>query len=129
MMKSTVDSRSKGEAEISEVMDVEEALERLGNDEDLFRDIVQNYLEDAPGILSKIHAAADGSDSQTLQRAAHSLKGLASTLSAHEVVGASSKLEYMGASHNLAETAKALEDLDRRVEELNRTIEQLLRRT
>jgi len=128
IMKTTVSTRSESQSQLDAVMDVNDALRRLGNDEELLRDIVQIYLEDAPGMLDKIHAAVSSADSNGLQRAAHSLKGLAATLSAQEVVGVASRLEHMGATRNFAEAAKTVAEADQRVGELNQAVQELLRR-
>jgi HPt (histidine-containing phosphotransfer) domain-containing protein len=127
-MKSTVDARAGREAQLSSVIDVNDALERLGNDHDLFREIVQIYLEDAPAILNRIHEAVKGAEAGALQHSAHSLKGLASSLSAHDVVAAAARLEHVGSSRDLTEAQHALDDVDQRVEELNHAIKDFLRR-
>jgi two-component system, sensor histidine kinase and response regulator len=127
-MKSTVHSRSSQNALSKDVMNVEDALRRLGDDEELLRDIVQIYLEDAPPMVERIHDAVARGDTHALQRAAHSLKGLAATLSASEVVGAAGRLEHMGASRNLSEAAKAVAEVDQHVRDLNAAVQQLLRR-
>ena len=108
-------------------MNVDEALQRLGDDVDLLRDIVQIYLEDAPAMVEKIHTAVSQADSNTLQRAAHSLKGLAATLSASEVVGVAARLEHMAAIRNLSEASKVVAEIDERVDELNQAVREFLR--
>jgi HPt (histidine-containing phosphotransfer) domain-containing protein len=109
------------------VMDADQVLQRLGNDEDLLRDIIQIYLEDVPGMVKKIHAAVEENDANSLQRAAHSLKGLASTLSAHEVVDVAYRLEHIAATRNLADAAKTAVEVDQRVDELSRAVKDYLR--
>ena len=108
------------------IMDVEDALQRLGHDEELFRDIVLIYTEDSPGMLKAIHEAVDHADTPALQRAAHSLKGLTATLSAREAASAAYRLEQMGATGNLQEAAGALAELDRRVAELDQAVAEYL---
>jgi HPt (histidine-containing phosphotransfer) domain-containing protein len=56
------------------------------------------------------------------------LKGLAATLSAHEVVAAAARLEHAASSRNLSEAAQNVADVDRRVSELNQAAQQFLRR-
>src|SRR5688500_15995122 len=109
-MKSTMPSRSGGDPRWGVTLDVKDALQRLGNDEELLRDIIQIYLEDSPAMLERIHAAVAAADANELQRAAHILKGLAATLSAAEVVGVAQRLEHIGASRNLTDAASAAED-------------------
>jgi HPt (histidine-containing phosphotransfer) domain-containing protein len=107
-------------------MDVEDALQRLGHDEELFRDIVLIYTEDSPGMMKTIHEAVDNAGAPALQRAAHSLKGLTATLSAREAASAAYRLEQMGATGNLHEAAGALAELDRRVAELDQAVAEYL---
>jgi HPt (histidine-containing phosphotransfer) domain-containing protein len=126
-MKSTAHPHAGTDSPLSGVMDVEQALQRLGNDEDLLRDIIQIYLEDAPGMVRKIHAAVEEEDANNLQRSAHSLKGLASTLSAHEVVDVAYRLEHIAATRNLADAAKTAAEVDQRVDELSRAVQEYLR--
>jgi HPt (histidine-containing phosphotransfer) domain-containing protein len=118
-MKPGADKSSQKIRASSAIMDVEDALHRLDEDEDLFRDIVQIYLEDAPHMLQSIHDAVSGADARALQRAAHGLKGLTATLSAQSASGAAYRLEQMGATGNLAEVNAALAQIDERIDELN----------
>lgn len=110
------------------VMDVEDALQRLGHDEDLFAEIAQIYLEDAPAMLQSIHDAASQVDARALRRAAHSLKGLSATLSAHAVAAASYRLEQMGATGNFTDVSPAVAQVDERVDELNAAVREYLKR-
>jgi HPt (histidine-containing phosphotransfer) domain-containing protein len=126
-MKSTTHPHARMDSPLSAQMDVEQALQRLGNDDDLLRDIIQIYLEDAPGMVKKIHAAIEENDANSLQRAAHSLKGLASTLSAHEVVDVAYRLEHIAATRNLVDAAKTAAEAEQRVDELSRAVKQYLR--
>jgi len=129
-MKTTVHSTNENEYDphYGEVMNVDEALQRLGDDVELLRDIVQIYLEDAPAIVERIHTAISQSDANSLQRAAHSLKGLAATLSAAEVVGVAAKLEHLAATRDMSDASKSIAEVDERLDELNRAVQVFLRR-
>lgn len=100
-------------------MDVREALSRLEDDHNLLSDIIEIYLEDSPPLLDKIRRAVMGNDSRALQRAAHSLKGLAVTLSAGDVAAAASRLEHMGSSNCLSDAAAAVAELESYLNDLN----------
>ena len=100
-------------------MDVRDALSRLGNDHELLSDIIGIFLEDSPALLEKIRRAVMGNDPTALQRAAHSLKGLAATLSAEDVAAASRRLELMGASNCLSDAVTAVTQLETLLSELS----------
>lgn len=99
-------------------MDVRDALSRLGNDHELLSDIIGIFLEDSPALLEKIRRAVMGNDPTALQRAAHSLKGLAATLSAEDVAAASRRLELMGVSNCLSDAVAAVSQLETLLSEL-----------
>jgi HPt (histidine-containing phosphotransfer) domain-containing protein len=109
-------------------MDVEDALHRLDHDQDLLREIVLIYVEDSPGMLTTIQRAVEQGDASSLQRAAHSLKGLAATLSARDTANAAYRLEQLGASGNLTEAKPALTALEQRLTELNESVDAFLHR-
>lgn len=111
------------------IMDVEDALQRLDHDQDLFREILQIYIEDSPGMLQSIRDAVQNADAALLQRAAHSLKGLTATLSAQQVVAAAYRLEQMGATGNFSEATAAITAMDQQVRDLNQVAQQYLERT
>jgi HPt (histidine-containing phosphotransfer) domain-containing protein len=121
-------SNQQGQGLSSPVMDVDDALQRLGHDEDLFAEIVQIYLEDAPAMLQSIHDAVSQADARSLQRSAHSLKGLSATLSAEPVAAAAYRLEQMGATGNFTDAATAVAQIDERVDELNAAVREYLKR-
>lgn len=110
-MRSTTSSHNGSEA-APVPMDVQDALSRLGNDRELLRAIIEIYLEDAPPLFDKIRRAVMGNDPQTLQRAAHNLKGLAVTLSAADVAATASRLEHLGASNALGDAAPIVAELE-----------------
>jgi two-component system, sensor histidine kinase and response regulator len=100
-------------------MDVRDALSRLGEDRELLASIIEIYLEDSPGLLDKARRAVMGNDPAALQRAAHSLKGLAVTLSANDLAATASRLEHMGAAAYLAEAAAGVTELEACLQDLN----------
>ena len=121
-------SRSGGDPRWGATLDIDDALQRLGNDEELLRDIAQIYLEDCPALLERIHRAVAAANAGELQRAAQALKGLAATLSAAEVVGTTQRLEHLAAAGNVKDAGRAADEVDARVAELNEAVQAFLRR-
>ena len=120
--------RTAEEWRLAGTMNSADALERLGNDQDLFRDIAQIYLEDCPEILQAIRTAIAEADVRALQRSAHRLKGLAATLSASDTINGVWRLEQMGASGILTESQAALEQLEACVVDLDAAVHAYLER-
>lgn len=103
-------------------LDVSDALSRLGDDRELLAAIIEIYLEDSPALLDKVRRAVMGNDPAALQRAGHSLRGLAVTLSAGDVAAVASRLEHMGSCRTLAEASQAVAELEARLQELNAAV-------
>lgn len=85
-------SRSDNPAR-AKLVDLESALRRLKGDRELLVDMMVFFEDDAPTLLSTVDTAAAAGDNDSLQRAAHSLKGLASTFDAHPAQSAARELE------------------------------------
>lgn len=85
--------------------DREAALERLDDDEELLRDVVQQFISDAPASLAAIDAAIRQGDGPALRDAAHALKGSAGYLAADDFCLAAQTLEGFGRA-NLIDDAR-----------------------
>lgn len=83
----------------------DEAIERLGGDEELFRELCEIFLQESPKLLQKLGAAIGESDAEAVMRAAHSLKGELGYLGAVEALQAAQALEDMGHEKNLSAAA------------------------
>jgi two-component system, sensor histidine kinase and response regulator len=77
-------------------LDCAVALERLGGDAELLREVAGLFLEEYPMLMDEIHAAMVSGDGESLQRAAHSMKGAVSNFGAEDVYEAAFALEKMG---------------------------------
>lgn len=95
-----------------------EALERLGGDEDLLRELCQIFLEESPKLLQTLRQAAVAGDAEAVMRAAHSFKGELSYLGAEEATHAARILENMGHEKDLSGADATLVSLERQVTEL-----------
>lgn len=97
------------------VFDFEGALKRLGGDKELFREIVQFFFEDSPGLIHKLRCGLRDRNATAVERAAHALKGMAANFDAHRAVEAAYRVESLGALEKLAEVPAALEGLEEEV--------------
>jgi CheY-like chemotaxis protein len=96
-----------------------EALDRIGGDEELLRDLCHIFLEESPKLLQKLQQAVADGDSDGVMRAAHSLKGESSYLGAGGTSQAARQLEEMGRSRDLSHASNTLAVLEREVASLH----------
>ena len=84
------------------------ALERVGGDEELLREIAGLFLEDYPSLITQIEQAVATGDANGLERAAHSLKGSIANFGSEAAYQASLDLEQIGRSKDLTKMHEAL---------------------
>ncbi|MEO8496339.1 MAG: response regulator, partial [Planctomycetota bacterium] len=100
-MPHTISPRDSDQESTVLVIDYADAMKRLGNDVELYREFIGFYEEDSKSLFAEIEAAIASADAAQLQHAAHSLKGLVANLGAMRVVEATFALEQTGKSGNL----------------------------
>jgi two-component system, sensor histidine kinase and response regulator len=111
--------RTAGEqAGVPGVFDPEAALRRLGDDLDLFRELVGLFLNDSPGLLAEVRQGLASGDAKRAARAAHNLKGMASMFDAGRAVAAASEVEGLIRDRQLDEAALAVDRLERELQDL-----------
>ncbi len=71
-------------------------LARVDGDEDIFSELCDIFLDDAPTRLSAIRTALEARDGKALRAAAHAFKGAAGVFDATGIVDAARRLEQMG---------------------------------
>jgi two-component system, sensor histidine kinase and response regulator len=102
-----------------------EALDRIGGDEDLLRDLCHIFLEESPKLLQKLQQAIAAGDTDGVMRAAHSLKGEAGYLGADGTSHAARQLEEMGQKKDLSRAGDTLAALEREVASLHLNLREL----
>ncbi|HWA99485.1 MAG TPA: Hpt domain-containing protein [Pirellulales bacterium] len=107
------------------LMDIEAALWRLGGDRSLLGDVIQFYMEDAPGLLDQVRRGVESRSAQEIERAAHSLKGLSASFSADRAVNAARRLETIGRTNDLATAPDACKTLEIEVTALMNALREL----
>ncbi|MBH0198488.1 MAG: response regulator [Nitrospira sp.] len=78
------------------VFDPASMFRNIGEDNHLFAQLVEMFLNQYPAMLANIKEGLIQADSVAVERTAHSLKGTAGNLCAPEVVLAASRLEAIG---------------------------------
>jgi PAS domain S-box-containing protein len=118
---------SPGPPELHRVLNWDEALGRLGGDQDLFRDLAGTFLAQCPRWMADLRAALDARDAGRLRAAAHPLKGSLGTFAATGAVAAAQRLEMLGRDGCLAGAPEALAELEREIARLTAALAEFTR--
>lgn len=101
------------------IWDRVEALNRLGGDEELLRELCGIFWEESPKLVQKLREAIADSDPEAVMRAAHSLAGELGYLEAAGPLRTSRVLENMGSERNLSNAAEGCALLERELAALH----------
>jgi two-component system, sensor histidine kinase and response regulator len=101
------------------VFDADATLKRLGNDNQLFGDLLGFFLEDYPVLLDRLRQGLADRDFAAVALAGHSLKGLAANFDASEVVGAAAAIEKAGQDGDFEAANRSLETLGSEISRLH----------
>jgi two-component system, sensor histidine kinase and response regulator len=94
------------------ILDRRAILDRVGGDTELLKEIASLFLEDCPKLLSEIRQAFQQGEQESLEKAAHSLKGSVSNFGAEAAVQAALRVENIGRQRDLAEAPQAIMRLE-----------------
>lgn len=95
------------------------AMQRLGNDEHLFQEMIRILREDAPRRFAELESASRKGDLAVVHRAAHSLKGLVANFGAARAQAAAARLEQ-------AARQGQQDDIPRQIAELHSEVRSLI---
>ena len=115
-------------AEAAPVLDLDTALDRVGGDEDLLREISSLFLDECPPAITELRSAVAARDPLKIERKAHSLKGSISTFGSGEPFQAALALEQQGRNRDLAEVDANLQRFEVSLERLCSELQALLTR-
>jgi CheY-like chemotaxis protein len=85
----------------SSTIDRDELLQRLYGDEQLAADVVRLFIDECPTMVDAVGSALAKRNVDQVRKAAHTLKGSASTAAAHGVAEAASTIERLAAEGRL----------------------------
>ena len=99
------------------------ALERTGDDAELLAQIIDIYLEETPALLVEIAGHLENGNLECAFRAAHTVKGSSSNLSATAVIEAARKVELAARANDIAGAQAAFPALQENAQRLLQTLE------
>ena len=100
------------------VFDREALFARVEDDQDLLREIIGLFLDEAPDLLRAIRESLEHRDTASLERSAHALKGSVGNFGAKSAFESALKLETMGRSGDLNGASETLAELEAKISRL-----------
>ncbi len=107
------------------IFDFKAALDRMGGDEEILREIAALFIEDSPEQLRRIRQSIDDGDTHAMERAAHTLKGSVANFGAEKAVQAALTLEIMGRKGQLTEANQCYQELETAIEEVQSALRKM----
>ena len=96
----------------SVVFDREGMLERLMNDEEMARVVIEIFLDDMPCQIDSLRRYLDASDASGAARQAHLLRGAAATVGGEALCALACEMENAGKTGDLGFVAARMDDLE-----------------
>ena len=96
-----------------QIFNFNELLERVDNDRDLMRELLEIFKNDFPRHHSELLAAVAGSDMRRVQSIGHTLKGMFSNLAAGRAAATAAELEKIGNGSSTSSLPEALTFLEK----------------
>jgi two-component system sensor histidine kinase/response regulator len=103
------------------VSDLAAALKRMESNVPLVREMLRLFVEDAPIYQSRMERAIAQRDSDGVEHAAHSLKGMLSMFGAEAAMQVAYRLERMGHDSDLAAAPAQIRELDHEISRFLKT--------
>jgi HPt (histidine-containing phosphotransfer) domain-containing protein len=106
-------------------LDIAAAMDRVGGDEGLLRELAVIFLEDYPRQLGIIEEAIAKQDWKTAERESHGLKGAVANFSASDAVEAARTLEFAVREGRYSDVASLLEQVREQLSRVRAELDRL----
>ena len=104
------------------VFDLTKALEQVGGDREVLKEIIDIYCQEYPKQLQQIQEAIDKKNAVMAGNVAHTIKGAVANFGAKPSFGAALNLEKIGKSGDLSHAKEAFDVLKKELERLDREL-------
>jgi len=98
--------------------DMNKTLEQLGGDKELFREVIEIFLDDVPKHLASLRRAIENGDGEAIERTAHTLKGELGYLGIVEISQMARDMEGFGQTSELRLAASLYATLEPELSEV-----------
>jgi two-component system sensor histidine kinase/response regulator len=97
------------------------------NDRDLFKELVEIFVNDYPQMLAALRRSLEATDAETFSRTAHSLKGMLRNFQAEAAADTAFDLEQKGRQGDLDGTDRIIESLAGQLDEVAQKLKTLVK--
>ncbi|MDR1537959.1 MAG: Hpt domain-containing protein [Clostridiales bacterium] len=115
---------SRAIASKSSAIDFEAGLKNCADDEELFQQMLSDFVSDHSGDYDKIKAALDEGESKTAQRLAHTLKSTATLIGAKDLASAALVIELAASKDYLIDWS-LMDDLKDECQRVNKELKRM----
>ncbi len=116
-----------GDGQKSGTLKLDGLVKSFENDQDLFEELVDIFINDYPQMLNTLRDTLKNSDTNTLSRTAHSLKGMLRNFQAEAAADTAYTLEQMGREGSLVDADQIVDNLAEQLEQVALKLQQLVR--
>jgi PAS domain S-box-containing protein len=108
------------------VFDPDAMRQRLGDDDQLLRELVELFLGDYPSLLQRVAEAVRSADPEAVRQAAHTLKGSVSNFGARDATRLARQLEEIGRGRDLTAAEQTFAELEAALRQLREALDKWL---
>ncbi len=109
------------------VFDKDKALDIIGGDEDLLREIIEIFINDVPQQMSEIKEAVRSRKGDMLEKSSHKLKGAVSNFGENATFKSAFKLEIIGKENRFDDVEEVYGTLVKDVESLTNSLNEIIK--
>ncbi len=109
-----------------EVFNEKFLLDRLDGDKELYREVLQTFLQDAPLQIEKLKQALQKEDLSQTEKQAHSLKGAAMNIGGIALQDVAFDIEVSGKNRDLNQARLLMQKLNKEFESLQKALTSLV---
>ncbi|MGW8303491.1 MAG: response regulator, partial [Desulfobacterales bacterium] len=98
------------------------------NDQDLFQELVEIFLNDSPQMLNTLRESLKSTDAKTFKRTAHSLKGMLRNFQAESAAETAFELEQIGEQGKLDDADQIVDSLAAQLDDVSRKLKEVVKK-
>ena len=103
-------------------------IKSFENDQELFQELVEIFLNDSPQMLNTLRDSLQSTDAKTFKRTAHSLKGMLRNFQAESAAETAFELEQIGEQGKLEEADQIVDSLADQLDDVAQKLKQIIKK-